>query len=159
MINTVNHRNLPLLLLKAREALLGKFRIILNHYGLTEQQWRIMRHLFEKGTTEPNELCQSCQILSPSMVGVLGRMQVLGLIKSKRSRQDQRRKNISLTKAGEDLCTQIMPLIEEQYSLIADTIGAELLDATYQQIDLLLSASIDEIPNIKLPPIKEAIES
>lgn len=152
MITTVSHRNLPQLLLKAREALLGKFRTILNHYGLTEQQWRIMRHLYEKGTTEPNELCHHCQILSPSMVGVLARMQTLGLVKSRRSKQDQRRKNVSLTKEGEDLCKKIVPLVEAQYELIADTIGADLLNETYRHIDKLLNAPLDDIPTIELPP-------
>ena len=32
------HRNLPLLLLQAREAVIANFRPILNAHGLTEQQ-------------------------------------------------------------------------------------------------------------------------
>lgn len=153
MITAINHRNLPQLLLKARESLLSKFRAILNHFSLTEQQWRIMRYLYEKGTTEPNELCTHCQILSPSMVGVLGRMQVLGLVKSKRSKQDQRRKNISLTKEGEELCKKIIPLVEAQYELISETIGTELLNETYSHIDKLLNAPLDDIPLVELPSL------
>ena len=39
------HRNLPLLLLHAREGVIGQFRPILNAHGVTEQQWRIIRAL------------------------------------------------------------------------------------------------------------------
>jgi hypothetical protein len=34
------HRNLPLLLLQARESVIGRFRPVLNAHGVTEQQWR-----------------------------------------------------------------------------------------------------------------------
>ena len=33
-------RNLPLLLLRSREAVMARFRGILNRHGVTEQQWR-----------------------------------------------------------------------------------------------------------------------
>ncbi|MDO9215991.1 MAG: homoprotocatechuate degradation operon regulator HpaR, partial [Lacisediminimonas sp.] len=38
-------RNLPHLLLQAREALMTRFRPFLNANGITEQQWRIIRSL------------------------------------------------------------------------------------------------------------------
>jgi len=40
MPRKIVYRNLPLLLLKARESFLSHFRPILAHYGVTEQQWR-----------------------------------------------------------------------------------------------------------------------
>ena len=48
-----SHRNLPLLLLQAREGVLAHFRPILNAHGVTEQQWRIIRALLEGGPLEP----------------------------------------------------------------------------------------------------------
>jgi hypothetical protein len=39
----IRYPNMPQLLLKARDSLLQHFRPILNHFGVTEQQWRIMR--------------------------------------------------------------------------------------------------------------------
>lgn len=151
MAQTITHRNLPLLLLKAREALLGHFRGILHHHGLTEQQWRIARSLHEHGAMEPNQLCQACQILSPSMAGVLARMQAMGLITRQRATHDQRRAIIRLTVEGQALCARIAPLIEAQYRLIEDALGHELIDHTYAQIDRLLNAPLDRIPAIKLP--------
>ncbi len=151
MASKIPHRNLPLLLLRAREALLGHFRGILHHHGLTEQQWRVVRSLHEHGAMEPNQLCQVCQILSPSMAGVLARMRTMGLITRQRAAHDQRRAIIRLTPQGQALCAQIAPLIEAQYGLIEDTLGRELIDQTYAQIDRLLNAPLDRIPGVLLP--------
>uniref|UniRef100_UPI00334179EC homoprotocatechuate degradation operon regulator HpaR n=1 Tax=Castellaniella defragrans TaxID=75697 RepID=UPI00334179EC len=144
------HRNLPHLLLKGREALLCHFRPILTHFNLTEQQWRIIRSLYQHGDMEPNQLCDMCQILSPSMTGVLARMKAMDLISRRKVPRDQRRVMISLTPRSLDLCSRIGPLIDEQYRLIEATIGRNLIEETYAQIDRLLSAPLDQIQSIKL---------
>lgn len=151
MNRPLTHRNLPQLLLKTREALLGHFRLIINHFGLTEQQWRIIRTLDEYGDMEPNQLCEACQILSPSMTGVLSRMKALDLVDRRRIPTDRRRILISLTPRSEDLCTRMAPLIEAQYRLIEKTVGRALLNDTYAQLDRLLGAALHEVPAITLP--------
>lgn len=45
MTSPLRHRNLPQLLLQSREALMQRFRPMLNELGVTEQQWRILRAL------------------------------------------------------------------------------------------------------------------
>ncbi|WP_322994800.1 homoprotocatechuate degradation operon regulator HpaR [Castellaniella sp.] len=151
MAANITHRNLPQLLLKAREALLCHFRVILTHYGLTEQQWRILRTLHEQGEMEPNQLCQACQILSPSMVGVLGRLQTMGLITRERATYDHRRIIISQTPDSRALVAKIAPLVEAQYRLIEETIGQDIINQTYAQIDQLLGTPLDQVPSVKLP--------
>ena len=78
MDRRISYRNLPQLFLKAREELLGHFRPIINHFGLTEQQWRILRTLSEHEQLEPREICEICHILSPSLAGVLARFGLSG---------------------------------------------------------------------------------
>lgn len=153
MTRPIVHQNLPQLLLKTREALLGHFRPIINHFGLTEQQWRIIRTLSEYGDMEPNQLCEACQILSPSMTGVLSRMKTLSLVARQRVPTDQRRVLISLTPLSQDLCARIMPLIKAQYVLIEKTIGSALLNDTYVQLDRLSDAALHDIPAVDLPDI------
>jgi DNA-binding MarR family transcriptional regulator len=66
------HRNLPLLLLHAREAAMGHFRPILKHFGLTDQQWRILRTLSESGDgLEPGQIAETCKIQKPSLTGII----------------------------------------------------------------------------------------
>ena len=119
----IRHKNLPQLFLRARDHLMAHFRPILGHFELTDQQWRILRALDERGELEPRELCQLCQILSPSMAGVLLRMEEATLIQRERMPGDHRRVVVSLSKKGNQLIEEIAPLIDQQYKNIEKVIG------------------------------------
>src|SRR5690606_32924657 len=97
MSPSFHHRNLPHLLLHARELLMAHFRPVLNEAGVTEQQWRVLRTLSETGPMEPNQIARRCQILSPSLTRMLAGMEQGGLIRRERHHADQRRQEISLT--------------------------------------------------------------
>lgn len=127
MERTIMHRNLPLLLLKARDGLMAHFRPILNAFGLTEQQWRVLRALDEHTELEPREICSLCQILSPSMAGVLARMEETGLIQRSRMPADQRRVLVTLAPEGDQLISRMASLIELQYQHIEQVLGAQLV--------------------------------
>ena len=111
----LHHRNLPLLLLQARERVLSHFRPILNANGVTEQQWRIVRVLYEVPSLEPREIVELCRISSPSMAGVLARMEELGLVVRRRLPHDQRRVRVSLTARARAMATRMAPKIDATY--------------------------------------------
>ena len=141
----ITHRNLPLMLLRAREILLSHFRPILNHYGLTEQQWRIMRVLSEQGDLEP------WQILSPSLTGVLTRMEEVALVQRSRVPEDARRVLVRLTPQAEQLVTEIAPLVEAQYQLLETAIGPTLINQLYATLDQVARAENAQVERVKLP--------
>lgn len=151
MPRKIPRRNLPQLLLKAREELLCCFRPIINHFGLTEQQWRIIRSLSEHEQLEPREICDLCQILSPSLAGVLARMEELGLVSRSRMAGDQRRVLVRLTPKSEDLIGRMAPLIEAQYAHIEAALGPELIAQLYGVLDRLLGAEHPPIRRVELP--------
>lgn len=155
----IPHRNLPQLLLKAREALLAHFRPLITHFGLTEPQWRIVRALSEQGAMEPRQICEVCQILSPSLTGVLLRMEQIGLVERHRMPEDQRRMLVRLTARSRKIVSELAPLIEARYRTLEEAVGKELLDATYTQLDQLLAAGLDAIEPVKLPPVAGAPSS
>lgn len=132
------HRNLALLLLQARERVLLRFRPVLNAFGLTDQQWRVLRAVNDEGALEPRQIGEICCISSPSMAGMLARMQELELVDRKRMDSDQRRVVVSLTRRSRGLIAQVTPLIEQTYREIEDELGREAIDALHQQIDALL---------------------
>ena len=132
------YRNLPQLFLRAREDLLCHFRPIITHFGLTEQQWRILRTVNETGQLEPREICEICQILSPSLTGVLSRMEDMGLVTRTRMAEDQRRVLVSITPKSRALARRIVPRIEAQYRELEQRIGADLLAQLYRTLDQLL---------------------
>lgn len=148
------YRNLPQLFLRAREALLCHFRPIINHFGLTEQQWRILRAISEFDQLEPREICEICQILSPSLTGVLSRMEDMGLVTRTRMEEDQRRVIVRLTPKAEALVGEIAPLIVEQYRIIEQAFGPELIQELYEVMDKVIATERGAIAQVELPPRK-----
>jgi homoprotocatechuate degradation regulator HpaR len=157
MSRKLAYRNLPQLFLKAREELLCHFRPIISHFGLTEQQWRILRALGEREQMEPREICETCHILSPSMTGVLSRMEEMGLITRERMAEDQRRVLVRMTPKSEKLVAELGPLIVAQYRIIEQAFGAELIEHLYEVMDRIIAAERAPIPRIKLPPKRDWI--
>ncbi len=127
-------RNLPLLLLQARECVIRRFRPILNAHGVTEQQWRILRVLTQRGPTESRELVHLCAISSPSLVGILARMDDMGLIARRRVAGDQRRLVLSNTAKGRALTASIAPMVDGIYQEMEQHLG---LDVTQQLFNVL----------------------
>ncbi len=131
------HRNLPLMLLQARERVIARFRPLLNANGVTEQQWRIVRALLETGPLEPREIVVVCGISSPSLAGVLGRMEELDLVARERLDHDQRRVRVSLTPRSRALVRRMVPLVEQAYQALEADIGPTLVAELYRTLDRL----------------------
>lgn len=139
------HRNLPLLLLHARESVIAHFRPILNAHGVTEQQWRIVRALLERGPLEPRQIGQVCRISSPSLAGVLARMEAMGLVDRQRLPHDARRVMVSLTDTSRTLADTMAPQIEAVYAGIEAHIGSEFIERFYSTLDELIGM-LGELP-------------
>lgn len=139
------HRNLPLLLLQARERVIAHFRPALNAAGVTEQQWRIVRALLEFGPLEPRQIVSLCAISSPSLAGVLARMDALGLVTRTRLDHDQRRLQVALTPKSRALARRLAPQIEAIYDEIEQRIGRRFTQDFYATLDELVGR-LDEPP-------------
>lgn len=133
-----NNRNIPLLLLKTREAMMAYFRPALSKHQLTEQQWRIVRELYEKEQLEPRELCQECCILSPSMAGILKRMEELNLIIKVPSEFDKRRVMVMLAPGVDQIVESVLEENKQAYAELAQKVGEEELLALMAQLDKIL---------------------
>jgi homoprotocatechuate degradation regulator HpaR len=136
----LKNRNLPLLLLQSRERVLSYFRATLNAHGITEQQWRIVRVLIEVSALEPRQIGELCGISSPSLAGVLERMEQLGLIERRRVTHDQRRVHVSVTPTAKRLAGRMAPEINATYDRIQERIGPELWQRVQQTLDDLIEA-------------------
>jgi homoprotocatechuate degradation regulator HpaR len=132
-------RNLPLLLLQAREAVIAHFRPLLNEHGLTEQQWRVVRVLLEQGPLEPRQIVQLCRISSPSLAGVLARMDELGLVRRERLDHDQRRVLVTATAKSCALAASMAPQVEAVYAALQAQLGPEFTEGLYAMLDELVT--------------------
>jgi len=128
-----------MLLLRAREKMMARFRPLITAHGLTEQQWRVIRALNESGPMEPRHIADICTISSPSMAGVLARMESMGLVTKERFTEDQRRVLVSLTETSVDLVRVISKDLEAHYRELERKVGPEIVAQVYQAVDALLA--------------------
>lgn len=131
--------SLPMLLLRTREAVVQRFRAVLSRHGLTEQQWRILRALDGREGLEISLLAEQCQILPPSMSGILKRMEQRGLVLRKTNQADGRSILVTLTEDSQALVEQIKPEIVEVYAEIERVLGKRKLEQLYALLEELES--------------------
>jgi homoprotocatechuate degradation regulator HpaR len=129
------HRNLPRLLLQARESVMAHTRPSLRGHGLSDQQWRVLRVLGEHGTVETGRVAREAYILGPSLTGVLARMERDGLVRRERDPQDQRRTVVEATTKGLKLVDKLSRTIEAHYEWMEKTLGKRKLTELYALLD------------------------
>jgi homoprotocatechuate degradation regulator HpaR len=148
----LRHRNLPLLMLQAREHVIAHFRPVLNANGITEQQWRIVRLLLDTGPLEPHQIGELCRLSSPSLAGVLSRMAQMGFVRRKRLKDDQRRVHVSLTPRSRALAARMAPRIEAVYAHIEELLGKEFSEVFYRALDDLIVKLRPQPPSARTGP-------
>jgi homoprotocatechuate degradation regulator HpaR len=132
---TFAHRNLPRLLLQAREAVMAYARPGLREQGLSDQQWRVLRVLGEHGVVETGRVAREAFILGPSLTGVLTRMERDGLVRRARDPSDQRRTVVEATAKGRKLVDKLAHSIEAHYDWMEQTLGKSKLAQLYALLD------------------------
>ncbi|WP_445322890.1 homoprotocatechuate degradation operon regulator HpaR [Ramlibacter sp. AN1133] len=133
------HRNLPRLLLQARESLMARTRPSLREHGLSDQQWRVLRVLGEHGTLETGRVAREATILGPSLTGVLARMERDGLIRRERDPADQRRTVVEATPKGLKMVDRLSTSVEAHYQWLEQSLGKQKLAQLYALLDELIA--------------------
>lgn len=115
--------SLPIMLLRAREALMKRIRPYLMEHDLSEQQWRVLRVLDEVGPLEPTELGDRCVVLTPSLTRILALLEKRDMIRREKHPTDKRKQIIHLTQTGQDLIAQIAPEARKIYEELEEAFG------------------------------------
>ena len=132
------HRNLPRLLLQARESVMARTRPGLRLHGLSDPQWRVLRVLGELGTVETGRVAREAFILGPSLTGVLARMERDGLVRRERDPADQRRSVVAATAKGLKIVEKLAHKVEAHYDWMEKSLGKEKLAQLYALLDDLI---------------------
>lgn len=118
-------RSLPMILYRALDTVMPSFRKIFNDFGLTEQQWRVLRVLWEGDHITMRQLAEVTVIPAPSLVGIVDRLERDGLVARQRSTTDRRKVNVVVTQAGAELEDKIMPRVASAYVELKQSVDAE----------------------------------
>jgi homoprotocatechuate degradation regulator HpaR len=133
-------RTLPIALLRAREAVMERFRPMLSAHDVTEQQWRVLRVLQETGGSDASQLAQAACVLPPSLTRMLRSLESRGFIALSKDPGDGRRALIALTAAGQTFLQQVSPESAAIYAEIEGRIGRERIAHLLDEIEALLAA-------------------
>lgn len=131
-------RALPINMLRAREAMMKRFRPVLQARGITEQQWRIIRVLADLGSAEILYLSELCVIHPASLSRILPKMEEVGYIERRTNAADKRRVIVSLSDSGRALFDAFGPESEAVYASIEKDIGPERMRELYGLLDHMI---------------------
>ncbi len=115
--------SLPMMLYRALDVVMPEFRRIFLEHGLTEQQWRVLRVLWEEDEQPLLILAAKTLISSPSLVGVVDRLERDGLVVRKRKQQDRRIVSVTLTLQGAQLEDAVSAKAEVAYRALEKRVG------------------------------------
>lgn len=131
-------RALPMQLLRAREAVMQRFRPRLRALGLTDQQGRIMRALAEVEWIDMMELAGRCCIHPASLSRIVPRLAERGLLRRRPDANDARRTTVALTTKGRTAFWNVWVESERIYGALADELGAATLQDLFRSLDALI---------------------
>lgn len=131
-------RTLPIALLRAREAVMERFRPLLAAHDISEQQWRVMRVLQEAGESDATQLSRAANVLAPSLTRMLRTLEARGFTTLRKDPGDARRAIITLTDAGQGFIHTLAPESAAIYAGIEARLGRERIDHILDELDFLL---------------------
>lgn len=132
------HRTLPIALLRAREAVMERFRPMLHRIDVTEQQWRVLRVLDEADSMDASDLAKGAAILAPSLSRILKALEARGFIAVRKDPDDGRRARISLSDAGASFLADAAAESAATYAEIETLVGRDKVEALLDEIDGLI---------------------
>lgn len=128
-------RTLPMALLRAREAVMERFRPVLVESDVTEQQWRVMRVLNETGETDASDLAARACLLAPSLTRIMKTLDSKGYITTRRDPSDGRRALVQLTADGLHFVQNVDPISNAVYEEIEDILGETRLGTLLDELE------------------------
>jgi DNA-binding MarR family transcriptional regulator len=105
--------------------LMGEFRDIYKPYGITPQQYNVLRILRGKHpeSVNPSEIKEVMLDKNPDITRLCDRLLAMGLIGRSIDAVNRRKMNIVITHQGLHLLAQIQPLLEERQRVILSKEG------------------------------------
>lgn len=132
--------SLPMVLYRTLDAVMPRFRKIFNEFGLTEQQWRVLRVLWDQEAVTLNRLAAQTLIPAPSLVGIVDRLERDELVTRQRSEADRRKVNVVLTSQGAALEDDIMPRVASEYAELKQSVDPDTWDRVLEGLSAIAAA-------------------
>jgi homoprotocatechuate degradation regulator HpaR len=130
-------RALPIALLRAREAVMVRFRPILAARDVTEQQWRVIRVLGEESPLDATHLADRVCVHAPSLTRILKALEERKLVTRHRDEEDGRRISLAITPQGLAMIEEVTPETSAVYAALEARYGRERIELLLDMLDQL----------------------
>ena len=130
-------RSLPMMLYRTLDTVMPRFREIFKEFGLTEQQWRVLRVLWQCEQIPFGELADIALIPAPSLVGVVDRLTRSGLVRRKRCETDRRNVFVQATDEGRALESKVRPRVDEAYEKLRESVDATTWKSLIENLEIM----------------------
>ena len=105
--NLLLNNQLCFALYAATNSIIRYYRIYLNEIGITYTQYLVLLVLWESENSNIKEIAKVLKLDSPTITPIVQKLEKMNLVKRHRSDKDERVVEVSLTKNGIDLETQV----------------------------------------------------
>lgn len=119
---------------RALDAVMPAYRQLFARYQLTEQQWRVLRVIWNSNNVTAARLSERTLLSAPSLVNIIDRLEGKGLVRRVRSAEDRRQYYVVATKAGRQLQLEVTP----QVVAIQDQIQASVTEKEWDALSDIL---------------------
>ncbi len=121
-------RSLPIALVRARDAVMARFRVALAPFDMTEQQWRVIRVLSDESPLDASAVAERAAVMAPSLTRILRTLEKRNYIRRGKDETDARRIVLELAPAGAALMRNVIPKSRLVYDEIEAKLGREKLE-------------------------------
>ena len=140
--------SLPMILSRTLDGVMPVYRALFQEHAITDQQWRVMRALWEQKHLTSKQISEITLLPSPSLVGILDRLEKKGYVGRLRSVEDRRLVYIVPTQAGRKLQELMLPKIEQ----IHDRFMHQVTPDEWGELNRIL----DKLNEYKTTPVIES---
>lgn len=138
------HQSLPMMLHRTMDAIMPAYREIFARHELTEQQWRVLRVLWEAEKATSMELSQQTLLAPASLVGIIDRLEKKELVARMRSVEDRRLVYILPTAKGRKMQQEVMPQVAKIHAAYQNSVTPKEWEALEKTLTKLERPNLTE---------------
>lgn len=133
-------QSIAAIMLSAKEAVVAPMRPKLREYDITEPQWRVMRVINDRGTTDATGLAEVGLLHAPSVTRILKELEGRKLVVREPDANDRRRTLVALTPEGREVVREISRHVMRMMHEYSERFGSRRLDQLLNELRALSAA-------------------
>jgi len=116
-------QSLPIQLLAVHDQVMSYFRPMLHRFGMTDQQWRVLRVVAAEGAVDFRALADACLSQPASLSRMLETLEGRGWVRRAISKSDKRQRIVTMTARGQEIFDSASVETERAYQHLEADLG------------------------------------